>query len=368
MAGRRGYSTEGDVLVSNTADRINLDVVWDQIKGATAEWNKHQSALVSLLTFRTTTPGDAVPQAADLPKFETATEFGIPQSIRQGTALPLGYTIEDYDLRLGASWKYLRGATQAQILDRVNTALASDQKNQTEVVLDRLFDPTVGANEHATPVFGLWNGSGTMVPPSYMGTSFAASHQHYLVSGAASLDSEDVEVLINHLQEHGYGLEPGTRILILCSHVEADVISGFRAGVVSANTKVARHDFIPSSSAPPYLTDQTLVGDRAPDKLGNLPILGSYGRAWIAESPLVPPGYVAAFVTGGANSNNNVIGYRQLADSAYQGLRLIPGIGPYPLQDSFYQRSFGVGVRQRGGAVVMQIKASGSYDIPDISA
>jgi hypothetical protein len=36
----------------------------------------------------------------------------------------------------------------------------------------------------------------------------------------------------------------------------------------------------------------------------------------------------------------------------------------YPLIDSFYQRGFGTGVRQRGGGVVMQIKASGVYDIP----
>lgn len=368
MATRRGYSTEGDVLVKKTADGVDLNVIWDQLKGAIDEYNRHQGALVSLLTFKTTAIGDAVPQGADLPKFERATEFGIPASIQQGTALPVAYSLDDHDLRIGATFRFLRAATAQQVRDLMNTGLAADQKLQTELVLSRLFDPTEDVSPEGAPIYGLWNGSGTMVPPSYMGTDFAASHQHYLVSGASSLDSEDVEVLINHVQEHGYGLDPGTRILILCSHAEADVIMGFRAGVQNNNTKVAKYDAVPSASAPPYLTDQTLVGDRAPDKLGNLPILGSYGRAWIAESPLVPPGYVAAFVTGGSNSNSNVIGFREWPQKEYQGLRLIPGIGPYPMKDSFLTRSCGVGVRQRGGAVVLQIKPSGSFDIPDISA
>lgn len=365
---RRGYGTEGDALVSHTVDKIDLNVVWDVIKSATAEWNKHQSALVSLLTFKTTTPGDAVPQASNLPAFEKATEFGVAQSIRQGGALPVGYTLEDYDLRLGTTWKFLRQATKAQVLDLANQALAADQALMTTTILNRLFDGTVDANENATPVYGLWNGSGTMVPPTYMGTSFAADHNHILVSGGTAIDSEDVEVMINHLNHHGYGLEANTRVLILCNRVEADVIASFRGGEVNNNSKTARFDFIPGVLAPPYLTEEHLVGERAPDKFGGIPLLGSYGRAFIAESPLIPAGYVAAVVTGGANAKSNVIGFREWADSSYQGLRLIPGIGPYPLQDSHYQRSFGVGVRQRGGAVIMQVKASGSYDIPDISA
>jgi hypothetical protein len=48
-----------------------------------------------------------------------------------------------------------------------------------------------------------------------------------------------------------------------------------------------------------------------------------------------------------------------------QGLRLVKGANPdYPLIDSFYNRGFGTGVRQRGGAAVMQITASGTYTPP----
>jgi hypothetical protein len=34
----------------------------------------------------------------------------------------------------------------------------------------------------------------------------------------------------------------------------------------------------------------------------------------------------------------------------------------------FFQRSFGVGVRHRGAAVVTQIKAAGTYDAPTIAS
>jgi hypothetical protein len=48
-----------------------------------------------------------------------------------------------------------------------------------------------------------------------------------------------------------------------------------------------------------------------------------------------------------------------------RGLRLVKGAVPdYPLIDSYYQRGFGTGVRQRGGGVVMQVTASGTYTIP----
>ncbi|MCB8043602.1 hypothetical protein JM654_03680 [Microbacterium oxydans] len=36
----------------------------------------------------------------------------------------------------------------------------------------------------------------------------------------------------------------------------------------------------------------------------------------------------------------------------------------YPLVNSYFTRGFGVGVRHRGAAAVMQIKASGSYQNP----
>jgi hypothetical protein len=55
-------------------------------------------------------------------------------------------------------------------------------------------------------------------------------------------------------------------------------------------------------------------------------------------------------------------------NQSYRGLLSIPGKTPgYPLQDSFWSRTIGVGVRHRGAAVCTQIKGDGDYVAPRIS-
>ena len=61
---------------------------------------------------------------------------------------------------------------------------------------------------------------------------------------------------------------------------------------------------------------------------------GSYGFAALNESQVIPAGYFAVVASGGPYAAGNVLA--------------------------------GTGVRHRGGAAVMQIKASGSYDVPTI--
>jgi hypothetical protein len=109
------------------------------------------------------------------------------------------------------------------------------------------------------------------------------------------------------------------------------------------------------------------VGKVAPGNYNGLKVSGSYGPLWVIENDYVPAGYLAVVSTYGANSPNNCIGFRQHVQVQYQGLRTIPGTQPvYPIQDAFFSRSFGVGVRRRGQAAVMQIKETGTYDVPVI--
>ncbi|WP_068433325.1 hypothetical protein [Piscicoccus intestinalis] len=71
--------------------------------------------------------------------------------------------------------------------------------------------------------------------------------------------------------------------------------------------------------------------------------------------------------TSGANSDRNPLAFRQHVRREYQGLRQIPGPnGQYPLAESYYSRGFGVGVRHRGAAAVMQVTASTTYTPPSL--
>lgn len=205
-----------------------------------------------------------------------------------------------------------------------------------------------------------------MQPPAYLGKEFVAGHQHLLVSESNTIDSGDLDTAIRKVIEHGYGLEPNARLLALMNPAQAEVVSTFRAGVENAPGVAAKHDYIPSAGAPAYFSPEEIVGQVAPESFNGLKVQGSYGPSWVIQSDFIPENYFAVVATYGPNSSDNVIGFREHPQRQYQGLRSIPGVGPYPLQNSYFQRSFGVGVRRRGQACVTQIKPSGSYDIPVI--
>lgn len=365
--GGEGYNTEGDVLVNVSADGVDLNVIWDEVAAVIKAWNAERSALTSLLTFNTTNTADAIPQSRSTDSFEEASEFGEPT----GMAAPsdhwlMGYTFKDYDKASRYTWKFLRDSTAEQIRAVTNYALEADNRLTTGTILQRLFSPTQDTNEWGHSVYGLFNGD-AMVPPAYLGKEFTAPHNHYLVSGSDTIDSGDLETAMTEVLHHGYGTESNSRLLALMNPAQAEVVASFKAGVENATGIVAKHDYIPSAGAPAYLQPDNIVGQVAPESFNGLKVQGSYGPAWVIQSDFVPEDYFAVVATYGPNSPDNALGFREHTNTAYQGFRTIPGFVPgYPIQDSFFQRSFGAGIRRRGQACVTQIKSAGSYDIPVI--
>lgn len=363
--GAVGYSTAGDVLVSQTADGIDLNSLWADAAAVMTEWNKRRSALAALVSYSTVNVGDAIPQSVGGDHFEVASEFGEPTGLRaEPDALVLGYSFEDWDLGTRFSWRFLRSASAEQVRSVINRALESDNRLTTGGILRRLYDPAEGLNEFAHKVYGLYNGTDGITPPPHAGQTFPSATSHYLVSGNTALDPGDLLDGINAVRSKGFGTTANSRLLVLCHPNEAEIISTFRRGE-ETNGITSKFDFIPSASAPAYLTEENVVGQVAPGEFGGLEVLGSFGPSWIVPSYFLPQSYIAVVATGGPNSPSNPVAFRQHANAAYQGLRIIPGRDQrYPLQDSFFQRSFGTGVRYRGAACVVQVKASGAYTAP----
>ncbi|MDA2890994.1 hypothetical protein PDG61_08735 [Mycolicibacterium sp. BiH015] len=360
-----GYNDQGGVLVNTSADGLDLQVIWREIQEALAVWNRERGALTDLLSFWTTDTASAVPQAIQEASFEQATEYGIPESHRAPTShIVLGYEFGDFDFRVSTTWKFLRDSSAEQIRAQIDMAFAADSKLVQGSILQRLFDNTPTVNEWGHNVWSLFNGD-DMVPPAYLGKKFTAPHNHYLVSGAAELDSADVELLIREVQHHGFGMTPNSQLILLCNPKEAEIISTFRAGRENNNNAIAKHDYIPSQGQPAYLQPDNIVGQVAPATFNKLRVNGSYGPVFVVQSDFVPEDYVSVFATSGPGSKENVIGVRQHPQRQYQNLRQIPGlVNDYPLQDSYFQRSFGTGTRRRGGAAVMQVKTPGEYEVP----
>jgi hypothetical protein len=366
--GEGGIGTEGDVLVNTTADGVDLDVIWREVAAVVKAWNAERGKLTGLLTFNTTNTAEAIPQSRSQDSFEEASEFGEPEALRPPSDHALmGFSWADYDKASRWTWKFLRDSTAEQVRATMTYAVEMDNRLTAGTILQRLFNPTQGENEWSHPVYGLYNGD-SMTPPAYLGKEFpAGGHQHYLVSGGAVIDSGDVETAIRKVTEHGYGMDPNARLLALMNPAEAEVVSTFKAGVENATGIFAKHDYIPSAGAPAYLQPENIVGQVAPEAYNGLKLEGSYGPLWITQSDFIPQGYFAVVATYGINSPYNVIGFREHVQPQYRGFRTIPGqIVGYPIRDAFFARGFGVGVRRRGQACVMQIKASGSYVVPNV--
>lgn len=367
-----GINTEGDALprVTHSADGVDLNQIWQTLQNATSVWNAHRTALTDLLTYWTSSPGEAVSQGRNEDRFEQASEFGEPEGLRPPSAYNLlGFTFEDYDRAARFSWRALREMDERQILAVHNDALNADNALVTETILNRLFSPTPETNGFAHTCYGLWTGADSMFPPNWLGKTFDANHTHYRNTGNAQIDSTDLLEGIKAIREHGYGLVDSDQILIaLVNEAESEVIQSFRANVANNNSAISRWDFIPASNQPAFMLTGggALVGEQPDGSIFNLPTVGKYGPVYVVESSFVPEGYFSVVATAGPGNPSNCIGVRQHENTAYQGLRQLPGpVNGYPLTESFYTRSFGVGVRHRGAAVCYQL-GTDPYEAPAI--
>jgi hypothetical protein len=364
-----GYATEGDIVYT-TNDNVDLNALWEEALAALAEWNKTRNKIVSLLTYQVTKEIEEVPQVGEA-TFEEASEYGEPEGERLKLGyFQLGFDFKDYDRATRFTWKALRDMDARQVRAVNNAMLQADERLIFRKVMEAIFDNRnreTDIRNNPYPVYPLYNADGT-VPPDFQGTSFDGSHSHYVVSGNATIDSGDLETAYEHLAEHGYSIENGTQIIHFMNRAQIKEVRKFRMGEVNNNGVEANFDFIPAvANNPAQILDTPLglLGSLPPNFWNGLRVSGSYDDALIIELPFIPNGYFLTIGTGGAGNLQNLVGFREHKNPVYRGLRILPGNDQrYPLIESYYTRAFGTGIRQRGGAVVTQIKSAGSYDIP----
>lgn len=361
----RGFNTEGDVL-TQTVDGRDLNAVWQDFQRALQAWNASRSRLVSALTFAVTAPIEDVPQLS-MDDFEEASEFGEPKGIRGGDYFSLGYDFKWYDVAARYTWKFLAEANASQVEAVHNQILEADNRLVFQKVLRAIFNNvnrTANIRQQNFNVYPFYNNDGT-VPPSYKNFTFDGTHQHYFTSGAATVVSADLDDMEDHLHHHGYGRQEGSTMILLVALKQLKVIRNFRVATG------ASYDFIPAAGQPPWLLPANVGGVVVPQGAGvpgavaGLEVAGRYGPWLIIQEDYMPDDYMFGFATGGDNNAGNPVGIREHQNAALRGLRLVKGRdNDYPLVDSFYNRGFGTGVRQRGAGVVQQITASASYTIP----
>lgn len=358
-----GFNERADVVVQ-AADGTDLNQFFQEIQATIQLRNAQRNRLIDQLTYKVTNEIEmvGVPTSGD---FEVASEYGQPVGIRGGKRFNRGYDFEFYDLAVRYTWMFLAEADRRQLENLNNMALEADNRLLFNKVFKTLFNPVnlIGVADSNIPVnvYKLYNGDGE-VPPPWKNNTFVGSHTHYITSGGATINSAAITLLEDDLISHGYGMQNGTKLVLWVNRQQGKVIRTFR--VLTGST----YDFIPSVGVGGgvQIGPGQIIG--RPD--GPVPgEIGTYGPFHVVEEEYVPPGYVVALAAGGPDNLTNPIGIREHKNPAYQGLKIIPGQrSDYPLIDSFYRRGFGTGVRQRGGGMVMQITASGTYTVPGLYA
>lgn len=370
----KGYASSADILVK-TRDGQNLGAIWDAYADILAMFNAQRSPLTDLLSFRVTnTIEDLVEGGTE--RFEEATEFGLPKSIRPAPVVTQrAFPFKWYDMRRGYTFQFLAGngnteGADVKQLDMVmQMAMEADNRLEFELTMKALFNVanrTTDINNTAYTVTALYNADSSYIPP-YNGVTFnPATHTHYVSSGAAALDSTDLDNLVALVTEHGYDQQNGYTPIILVNKTEGDVIKTFRRGVVNNNAVTAVYDFIPATGTGFLLPVgwEVAAGGQPGNTFAGMNVIGTYGPYLIVEHGQIPSGYMAATASAGRSTNLNIVGLREHSDAALQGLVLKPGNNnAYPLIDSAFIKGIGSGVARRGGAAVMRVSAS-AYAVP----
>jgi hypothetical protein len=365
--GARGFNQLGDVI-TQTVDGIPTNDLWAEFQRTMALRNANRQPLINFLTYSVASPVERIAQALGSGDFERASEFGVPVSVRpKATSFNMGFDFEWYDTATRFTWKFLAEAP-AEEIRAINAAiLEMDNRLVFSEVMRTLFrntnrTATIDGNPYT--VYTAYNNDGT-VPPEYKTNVFAGTHNHYFTSGGATMDSGDLDDLIGQLTHHGYTQAEGANVVVMLNEAQGDVVRQFRS---IANGGTAKYDFIPATNQPAFLlpTDVRPEGAVRPaGTLRGMTVIGTYGEATIVQENYIPAGYLVAFATGGPGSPGNPVGIREHARPELRGLRLVQARqGGYPLQDAYYQRGFGTGVRHRGALAVLQITASATYTVP----
>lgn len=357
----QGYNTLGDVL-TQTTDGRDLNEIWNEFQQLLAAHNQRRQAIVDLLSYPVTSPIEDVPVIAG-GDFEEASEFGLPKSIRGGSFFSMGYDFKFYDLGVNYTWMYLAEATAGQVASLANMALEADNRLIFSKILKAIFNNanrTTTIRNQAVNVFPFYNGDGT-TPPSYKSNTFTNTHTHYLSSGAATVDSGDLDEMATHLKHHGYGRQQGSTMILIVNSAQSVTIRNFRIATGAA------YDFIPAQSQPPFLLPANtggVVPGQVPASYQGMTVIGQYGDWLVLEEDYIPAGYMFGFATGGEQQATNPVGFREHANPGLRGLRLVKGAdADYPLINSDYVRGFGTGVRHRGSGVVMRVGVA-AFSVP----
>lgn len=336
-------------LQSVFAQRVTDDmipVVNAAVDRSIAEHNRQMNALINLFVTRTTrfqerytTPGNETLQPGD--------ENGRYLPTKGGGSYDVAYPLQF----AGTAWGANRTARLKMTVEEVNNQLAAKMNADKRWVRNHILAAlladatwTFTDKEHgALTIQPLANGDGTLFS-MLSGSDAGADDSHLLgQAGAIANDANPYPTIYDELMEHP---ENGGEVI-------AFIPNGLRA------TTEALTNF--KEAIDPDITPG-LSSDRLTGSLG-VPVpgvvLGKVDRVWVVEWKVLPASRIVAVTTDGERP----VAMREQPEPELQGFQRIGTRSDVPYSEDQYERQAGFGIRNRVGAVVMEI-GDASYDTP----
>ena len=274
-------------------------------------------------------------------KMQKLSVLQTPDNIKIARGRFQGVT-EFYGTAYQYTWDWLKDAKASDLIDLQAEMLATDRRTIKETVLKSMVvNPgNSGSYLHADGAF--WNTyfdqyEGVANPPAHKTNTFASSHTHYVVSGAAAITLDDFTSAEQHLREHG--------------------VSGNLVCFIHSSQKKTIQD----------LAGWTTSGSTRSPIMDAVAVEGWVARiaGWdIVVDDSIQANYVLFTVYDEAKLGKPVR-FIEPNNASFRGLLLVEGPNPnYPLIGAYYMRFMGSKVFNRSAGLAMEIAVSGSYTNP----
>jgi hypothetical protein len=271
-------------------------------------------------------------------QFNRHADGGAPDGQRQSYRL-LNTPLNAYEAGTPFTVLGLQDALPSDVQATMNGVMAGDAERMEMEFFRCLFTPQTAGAVGTAYQASFWNGE-TDVPNWKNNTFFGTAHSHYAGLNTTTLALSHFQSMKKDIQQHGYGLTPGSLVCFLHSDQESALENLLNIAVSSSLTTPSR---VVAQEDGAYGQEIRYSGIR------------------FVINDNTPSGYIAM-----VDVNVKPIAKRVHLRPDYRGLQMYSETynENYPLAGQNFLNRYGFAVRHLGAGTVRQLVASTSYTTP----
>lgn len=309
-----------------------------EIRDGLAHYNTTDDPLIALFTERTTRETLRVSQA---PKsFRKKADGASPDSDRSTYRL-LTVPFESYALTSEFTIEWLQDALASDIQNELRTAMLGDVELVRSLFWQAVLTKKAAGSVGTAYQAGFYNGETDV--PHWRENVFSAAHFHYAGLNATTLTKAHIQAMRKDIQEHGYGLTPGS-LHCFMNTADSDQLEAL----------------MDTNASNTILQAITLMREKAIDE----GVIGSgvmFDGINFHFDDHIPKGYIAMLTT-----DVPPVARREHFREEFQGLQIFreQTNDQYPLVGTYFMRRIGFSCQHLGAGTCRQLVASTTYTNP----